>query len=95
MRMSTYCGGKRCTLCWDCYNAGCGGCEWSKNLTPVKGWEAVKTHSEYGGDGYLVINCPKFIRDAENGGQVRLSMKELFKRTRIEDEEEIPDMYAV
>ena len=29
-------------ICWTCKNA-CGGCSWSRNLTPVEGWKAEKT----------------------------------------------------
>ncbi len=54
------------SLCWDCKNA-CGGCSWSRNLTPVEGWEAktIKVKGNfYTGevlDSYVVINCPEFI----------------------------------
>lgn len=56
---------KKDTLCWDCQNA-CGKCSWSKDLTPVDGWNAkptkIKSHGAYD-DSYLVIECPEFIRD--------------------------------
>ena len=32
----------RANICFDCKKA-CGGCSWSKNFTPVKGWLANKT----------------------------------------------------
>lgn len=82
------------TLCWDCHNAGTCACEWSKDLVPVPGWTARKTRNEYGG-GYIVIKCPRFIRDSDNEGEVRLSAKELFKRTSLPDEEEIANPLAV
>lgn len=55
------------TLCWDCAKNG-GLCSWSKNFTPVEGWEAIPTkiqargaYNGYGEiDSYKVINCPKF-----------------------------------
>ena len=56
------------TLCWDCEKA-CGSCSWSRELTPVEGWEVTET----GDPTYLlslrkivptvsVISCPKFKR---------------------------------
>lgn len=54
------------TLCWDCKNA-CGGCNWSKNLAPVKGWE-VKIARSKCQVSYLVVRCPEFKRDAIGGG---------------------------
>lgn len=55
------------TLCWDCAKNG-GLCSWSKNFTPVEGWEAIPTKIQargaYNGyaeiDSYKVINCPQF-----------------------------------
>lgn len=55
------------TLCWQCKNAT-GGCSWSKDFTPVAGWNAIPTklkavtqniilHSSY-----LVIDCPQFTK---------------------------------
>lgn len=83
------------TICWDCHNAGACTCEWSKDLIPVPGWIARKTHSEEYGESYRVISCPKFIRDSEGEGEVRLSDCELFKRTALPGEEEIPAPLAV
>ena len=53
------------TICWDCGNSG-GGCEWSKELKPVRNWRAKKTE-----DSYIVIWCPKFERDAWGNGRFR------------------------
>ncbi len=56
------------TLCWTCKNAVLG-CSWSKNFTPVEGWEAVPTkvrgnlELDEWLDSYLVISCPKYIED--------------------------------
>ena len=51
------------TICWRCKNA-LGGCSWSKNFKPVKGWEAVATKidSNYknGIESYKVITCPEY-----------------------------------
>lgn len=82
------------TLCWNCHNAGTCACEWSKDLVPVPGWTAKKTHTEFG-DGYLVIQCPRFIRDSDEEGTVRLSFDELMSRTVLPDEEEISKPLAV
>ena len=53
------------TLCWDCQKAT-GGCSWSRNLTPVEGWEAkqIKVKGNFYTnevlDSYVVTNCPEF-----------------------------------
>lgn len=56
------------TICWHCQNA-CGGCSWSKNLRPVKGWKAKKikvkiAQGDYN-DSYIVNECPEFKPDAK------------------------------
>lgn len=56
-------------LCWDCKKA-CGGCAWSRNLTPVKGWVAEPTTIRFKGkngvehitDTYKIFECPEFER---------------------------------
>ena len=56
------------TLCWDCKNSTNNGCEWSRSLKPVEGWNAVPSAILVGGandkytDSYLVLECPKFER---------------------------------
>lgn len=60
------------TLCWDCKNAVYQRCEWTEKFEPVPGWQAVhrqvsKTYFPY--DSYRVLYCPKFVRDADRGGQ--------------------------
>ena len=69
-------------LCWDCANAT-GGCSWSDNLRPVKGWEAKRTHKKEF-DSWLVINCPKFERDAYDFGLYRTADR---KRWKEDDDE--------
>ena len=54
------------TLCWDCANSVSKGCEWARKLKPVKGWTADETKQ-----GYLVRDCPEFIRDSYEQGQYR------------------------
>lgn len=49
--------GIREQLCWSCMNA-CGGCSWSLDFIPVKGWKALKSSHE----SYRILDCPKFIR---------------------------------
>lgn len=68
IKKQNYCKGKTSDQpCWDCKNA-CGGCSWSKNLTPVKGWEAKIVKRKYCEDNeelnytYKIISCPQFIR---------------------------------
>lgn len=53
--------------CWTCKKA-CGGCRWSDELKPVKGWDAVKVkRKDDSGEknlfGYKIISCPEY----ENG----------------------------
>ena len=56
---------KKTTLCWDCAKNG-GLCSWSKNFTPVEGWEAIPTkinargYDYYEIDSYKVVKCPEF-----------------------------------
>lgn len=59
--------GHGATLCWDCKKA-LGKCSWSYNLTPVKGWEAIKYPPAPYEQGrfakmpnYRVVRCPEFI----------------------------------
>lgn len=56
------------TLCWDCANA-VGWCSWSKDFTPVDGWDAEYVPDK---DSYRVIACPLFERDALEHGAKRL-----------------------
>jgi hypothetical protein len=52
------------TLCWSCKNS-IGYCSWSKDFTPVDGWEAEKTklklHSGGYDTSYAVKKCPLYI----------------------------------
>jgi hypothetical protein len=57
-------------LCWTCVNAvpsteAGTGCEWSRFLEPVPGWEAKKVKSGSGLDGttYSISECPKYKPD--------------------------------
>lgn len=63
-------GGPR-SICWDCANA-CGKCSWSRNFTPVKGWEAIPTKiiasKSFNASSYIVCACPKFDRDSTEYG---------------------------
>ena len=45
-------------LCWHCAKAT-GGCSWSKNFTPVPGWDAKKVVKGYV-DTYDIRDCPLF-----------------------------------
>ena len=58
------------TLCWDCANYAYG-CSWSEELKPVKGWDAIPTKNQYF-SSYIVRACPKFDRDAQQHGMLRL-----------------------
>lgn len=62
------------TLCWDCSKAT-GGCAWSEDFKPVKGWEVVPTKKQnYYGimHSLIVLSCPEFDRDAYNAGLKRI-----------------------
>lgn len=65
---------KAYTLCWDCEKAT-GGCSWSNELIPVKGWSAKNTTKKGGYDSFYVYNCPLFERDAYKGGTFRLEKR--------------------
>ena len=50
--------------CWTCKNA-CGGCSWSRDFIPVKGWDAEKTYLISNGehaDSYYIKSCPEYKR---------------------------------
>lgn len=53
-------------LCWKCQRA-CGGCPWSRELKPVKGWKAKLTTIRSNGikeyNSYRIIECPLFVED--------------------------------
>jgi len=46
------------SLCTFCEKVCCGGCSWSRDFEPVKGWQA-----ELNNNGYLVRHCPEFVPD--------------------------------
>jgi hypothetical protein len=58
------------TLCWRCKNA-CGGCPWSAEGKPVRGWNAKQTVTNYHRNngarleisGFCVKECPMFSDD--------------------------------
>lgn len=57
---------KHDTLCWLCEKAG-GKCSWSKDFTPVEGWEAKPTKVKADSasqhqyiDSFIVYECPEF-----------------------------------
>lgn len=50
-------------ICWHCKNA-CGGCSWSRSLTPVNGWLAdpiIIKDSVGDISSYIIKKCPEFI----------------------------------
>lgn len=50
------------TICWDCEKCG-GGCSWSHDLTPVKGWKAETDYTLFHGkrdNSYTVLECPEY-----------------------------------
>lgn len=46
-------------LCWYCKNAT-GGCSWSKNFTPVPGWDAKYIERASAAPTYSIKDCPLF-----------------------------------
>jgi len=59
------------TICWKCIKAY-GGCKWSDNLKPVKGWNVKKTSTSY-----IVLSCPEFKPDLRFYSYKRLTYKEI------------------
>lgn len=61
------------TLCWDCKNAT-GNCSWSQDFIPVEGWLADEQppNGAKPSTTYTVYSCPKFERDAFDGGARRI-----------------------
>lgn len=55
-------------MCWRCANA-CGGCSWSRDYKPVKGWKAIRVAVKHRGElefySYRIIFCPQFKKDVE------------------------------
>ena len=60
------------TICFNCKNSCPNpikgiGCEWSENLKPVPGWEAIREDIRPNIIGrtplvsYVVVSCPKFV----------------------------------
>ena len=52
------------TICWNCRNAVCSGCAWSRSFKPVEGWEAKRETINAGGrflETYTVRSCPLFV----------------------------------
>lgn len=54
-------------LCWTCKKA-CGGCSWSRDGEPIKGWTAEKNviplNRKYA-ETYKVSKCPEYVKDRE------------------------------
>lgn len=51
--------------CWTCRKA-CGGCSWSRNFTPIPGWEAQESFIPANGEyakTYKIISCPQYVND--------------------------------
>lgn len=56
------------TLCWNCSNAY-GQCSWSKDFTPVEGWNAERKDVKVTVQGYvpsyIVFECPLYEGDTD------------------------------
>ena len=61
------------TLCWSCEHA-CGGCSWSDDLVPVKGWVAQSKPIHVGRtqfteardeESYFVFSCPRYKKEPD------------------------------
>ena len=53
-------------LCWDCAKATNSGCNWSRNFTPVEGWDAeattICTQCKINSiPSYYIRGCPEFV----------------------------------
>ena len=79
------------TLCWDCANATSNDCPWVDRAEPVPGWGAKETKIRKGGkvvcESYHIRSCPKFVRDAERGGQKKYESKLEFEPLKGETDE--------
>ena len=55
--------GKREQLCCSCTKF-CGGCSWSRNFTPVEGWDAVPTVIKQSRcpdvHSFSIVRCPEY-----------------------------------
>lgn len=59
-------GGWYVQICWSCAKA-CGGCSWSADFTPVKGWKAEPSIIYYNGNkipSYKILECPQYKEDS-------------------------------
>lgn len=55
-------------LCWSCRNAVPSevtgrGCEWSRDLRPVPGWEAEAVNKGAMGLTWSIKKCPKYVAE--------------------------------
>lgn len=78
-------------LCWTCQRA-CGGCSWSRSLTPVDGWTA--THSSIKATGkeeptYHIDECPLYKPD----GGIPLKRKNKGRHLTIAEKQMIAHLY--
>ena len=51
--------------CWTCKNA-CGGCSWSRDFTPIKGWDAKPSQKTSNGvttNTYCIKSCPQYEKE--------------------------------
>ena len=79
------------TLCWECGKACNRGCNWSDNLEPVEGWIAEPTKISGSIDGFLVRDCPEFVREPcvrdperiDTGGMMKL-LEAFVKQMRMD-----------
>lgn len=77
-------------LCWTCARA-CGGCSWSAEFKPVRGWKAKKTklyvdrgeHNKHYTTSYRIKECPLYKDDRpKQEPKAGLAVKPFVKRTR-------------
>lgn len=63
--------------CWTCTKA-CGGCSWSKNLTPIEGWKAEKVYfNTYRQDTstdytYQISYCPEYEKEVKKNANRKI-----------------------
>lgn len=83
---------KKPTLCWDCANATNDDCPWVDRGEPVDGWNAKITKCGRGFqpyDSYAVSSCPRFKRDAEDGGRKKYERHFTFVPLKGESHENV------
>lgn len=80
-------------LCWTCQRA-CGGCPWSRSLTPVEGWTVTPSSIKTTGreePTYHIEECPLYI--ADKGMIIKPKQRKGKKHLTAAEKKMIADLY--